>query len=96
MSNLFDPEPARNGAGEGETLRDKALSLLHAHRAAVVRDLTRAAVRLALERGTITADDVRDVVPIPPGIRPVVVGAAIRDAAAAAAWLADHPPLTTT
>jgi molybdopterin biosynthesis enzyme len=75
MSILPDPPP------EGESLRDAALALLRVHRAALVRDLTRAAVRLALERGTITADDVRSVVPIPPGIRPVVVGVALRDAA---------------
>ena len=113
--------------GDGEALRDAALALLRVHRAALVRDLTRAAVRIALERGIVTADDVRAVVPIPAGIRPVVVGAAVRDAAdtgiiqrigyrpstrpaaharplsvwrladaaAAVAWLADHPPLTT-
>lgn len=112
---------------EGEARRDAALHLLRIHRAAVVRDLTRAALGIALERGTLTADDVRAVVPIPPGIRPCVAGAAIRDAAGiltqtgeyirsrrpeaharplpvwrladaagAAAWLAAHPPLTTT
>lgn len=70
-----------DGSAEGEARRDAALSLLRIHRAAVVRDLTRAAVRIALERGELTADDVRAVVPIPAGIRPVVVGAAMRDAA---------------
>jgi len=63
---------------DGEARRDAALHLLRIHRAAVVRDLTRAALRLALERGTLTADDVRAVVAIPPGVRPVVVGAAVR------------------
>jgi hypothetical protein len=66
---------------DGEALRDAGLALLRAHRAALVRDLTRAAVRIALDRGELTADDVRAAVPIPDGIRPVVVGAAIRDAA---------------
>jgi len=112
---------------EAEARRDAALNRLRVHRAAIIRDLTRAAVRLALERDEITADEVRAVVPIPPCIRPVVVGAAIRDladagiirrvgyrnskrpaaharplavwrladAAAALAWLAAHPPLST-
>jgi hypothetical protein len=80
MSSLYDSLPSFNVA-EGEACRDAALNLLRVHRAAIIRDLTRAAVRLALERGEITADDVRAVAPIPPGIRPVVVGAAIRDLA---------------
>jgi hypothetical protein len=84
MSNLFDADLSDNATPhEGERRRDAALSLLRVRRAALVRDLTRAAVRLALERGTVTADDVRAVVPIPEGIRPVVVGAAFRDAALA-------------
>jgi hypothetical protein len=73
--------PPIDNAGEGEARRDAALNLLRAHRADLVRDLTRAAVRLALERHEITADDVRAVVPIPPGIKPVVVGAVFRDLA---------------
>lgn len=81
MFSLFDDLPASNGGSDGEHLRDEALDALRIRRAAVVRDLTRAALRLALERGTLTADDVRAVVPIPPGIRPCVAGAAIRDAA---------------
>lgn len=75
MTTLPDPGPS------GESRRDAALALLRAHRAALVRDLTRATVRLAVDRNTVTADDVRAVVPIPPGIRPVVVGAALRDVA---------------
>lgn len=109
----------------GGQLRDAALAALAARRPALVRDIQRAAVRLALDRGELTADDLRAAVTIPPGIRPVVVGAAVRmlavagilvhagyrkslrpvahrrplavwrlaDAARAAAWLADHPPL---
>ena len=83
MFNLFDDLPASNGEAEGERLRDSALDALRIHRAAVVRDLTRAALRLALERGTLTADDVRAVVPIPPGINPKVNGAALRELAEA-------------
>ena len=127
MFNLFDDLPASNGGTEGERLRDEALDELCIRRPAVVRDLTRAAIQLALDHGTLTADDVRAVVPIPLGIRPCVVGAAIRaaggiltktseyvhsrrpiahardipvwrlaDAAGAAAWLTDHPALSTT
>lgn len=73
--------PSIDKDGDGETLRDAALYLLRQRRAALVRDLARAAVRLALTGDDITADDVRAVVPIPNGIRPVVVGAAMRDLA---------------
>lgn len=120
--------PSCNGTTEGEARRDAALALLRANRAAIIRDLIRAAATLALQQGELIADDVRAVVPIPTGIRPVVVGAAmrdaadngiigqtgeyrrsrrpeaharplpvwkLRDAAAAHAWLATHPPLNT-
>ena len=80
MSSLFDSLPAFNAA-ESERRRDAALNLLRAHRAAIIRDLTRTAVRLALERCEITADDLRVVIPIPPGIKPVVVGVVFRDLA---------------
>jgi hypothetical protein len=83
MLNLFDLEPPDNGGGAGEARRDAALAILRVHRPVVFRDLTRAAVRIALDRGELTADVLRAVVPIPPGIRPVVVGAAIRDLALA-------------
>lgn len=73
--------PPIGNAGDGEVRRDAALNLLRQRRAALVRDLTRAAVRLALTGDDITADDVRAVVPIPEGIKPVVVGAAMRDLA---------------
>lgn len=77
MTSLFDPEPAANAAAAGEGLRDAALLLLTATRPATIRRLQRAAVRLALEAGAVTADDVRDAVPIPPGINPKVTGAAV-------------------
>jgi hypothetical protein len=73
--------PLIDNTGEGEARRDAALNLLRVHRAAIVRDLTRAAVRLALELGEVTADELRAKVTIPPGIRPVVVGAVFRDLA---------------
>lgn len=74
--------PSCNGATEGEARRDAALAQLRSHRAAIIRDLTRAAVTLAIQ-GEFTADDVRAVVPIPLDIKPVVVGAAVRTAAEA-------------
>jgi hypothetical protein len=73
--------PPIGNSDNGEARRDAALNLLRVHRAAIIRDLTRAAARLALERHEITADEVRAVVPIPPGIKPVVVGAVFRDLA---------------
>ncbi len=65
----------------GEALRDTALDLLRQHRAALVRECTVAALRIALREGEVTADDVRAVVPIPPGINPKLVGAAFNDLA---------------
>jgi len=65
----------------GEALRDNALDLLRQHRAALVRECTVAALRIALREGEVTADDVRAVVPIPPGINPKLVGAAFNDLA---------------
>ena len=75
MSSL-PPNPS-----DGEARRDAALNLLRIHRRALVRDLARAAAQLAIDRGTLTADDVRAVVSIPDEIRPVVNGAAMRDLA---------------
>jgi hypothetical protein len=62
----------------GEARRDAALAQLSARRPAIIRDIQRAAVRLALDLGNITADDIRAAVTIPPGVRPTVVGAAVR------------------
>lgn len=67
----------------GETRRDAALLLLAACRLALVRDIQRAAVRLALTAETFTADDLRAAVDIPPGVNPKVVGAAVRALAGA-------------
>ncbi len=81
MPSLFDPDSDRNGAAEGEARRDKALAILRARRAALVRELQAAALRVGLERGEVCADDCRAVVPIPAGISPKVVGAAFRELA---------------
>lgn len=69
-----------NGA-EGEALRDAALAVLRVHRSELVRALQITALRVALQRGTVTADDVRGLVEIPTGTSPKVVGAAFRDLA---------------
>ncbi len=63
---------------DGEALRDDALSLLRAHRAVLVRRIQRAFLRYLLDTGPDTSDAVRALVPIPPGIDPRVVGAAVR------------------
>ncbi len=77
MITLPDPSPPANVQAEGERRRDAALAVLTATRPAVVRRLQRAAVLIALDLGVVTADDVRDVVPIPEGINPKVNGAAL-------------------
>ena len=80
MSTLFDGPPVFNGA-EGEARRDAALSRLRARRADLIRECTAAALRVALDRGEVCADDVRAVVPIPADISPKFVGVVFRDLA---------------
>ena len=65
-------------AASGEALRDAALRILRKHRAALVRRIQRAYVRHLLDNGPDTSDAVRALVPIPAGIDPRVVGAAVR------------------
>lgn len=77
MTSLPDSILAGNGVAAGEALRDQALYRLSTTRPATIRRLQRAAVRLALETGTVTADDLREAVPIPAGINPKVNGAAV-------------------
>lgn len=81
MFNLLGPDPARNGPGDGEARRDAALALLRARRADLIRVLQAAALRVALERGEVCADDVRALVAIPPAMSPKCVGAAFRELA---------------
>jgi hypothetical protein len=70
-------------AAEGERRRDSAHALLHARRATLIRRVQRALVVHLLDHGPDTSDPVRDVVPIPLGTDPRLVGAAIRDLALA-------------
>lgn len=72
--------PIGNG-GEGEARRDAALNLLRVRRADLIRECTAAALRVALDRGEVCADDVRAVVPIPADISPKLVGVVFRDLA---------------
>lgn len=66
---------------DGESLRDGALSLLRARRADLIRKCTAAAIRVALDRGEVCADDVRAVVTIPADLSPKLVGVVFRDLA---------------
>ena len=66
---------------DGEARRDAALSLLRARRADLIRECTAAALRVALDRGEVCADDVRAVVPIPADVSPKLVGCVFRDLA---------------
>src|SRR6266498_4057768 len=71
------PTPAA-GLVEGEWHRDAALALLQLHRACLVRRVQRALLSYLLARGPSTSDPVRDLVPIPTGTDPRLVGAAVR------------------
>jgi hypothetical protein len=64
-----------NHTGEGERRKRDALALLAARRAAIVRRGRRALLSRLLDGATATADDVRAVVELPPGVRPVAMGA---------------------
>jgi hypothetical protein len=69
------------GLAEGERRRDEALTLIQLHRAVLVRRVQRVYLDLLLTRGPSTSDPVRALVPIPPGIDPRLVGAAVRQLA---------------
>jgi hypothetical protein len=66
------------GATEGERRRDEALALLRDRRAELVRRVQRAYLTLLLDGGPSITDPIRDLVPIPAGIDPRLVGAAVR------------------
>ena len=81
MSSLFDPGPPRNGRAEGGARRYAALALLRARRSVLIREMQTAALRIALESGEVTADDVRPLVMIPADIKPAFVGVVFKDLA---------------
>lgn len=63
---------------DGEARRDAALSKLRAFRPVLVRRIQRAYLQFLLQHGPHTSDAARSLVPIPVGIDPRVVGAAVR------------------
>lgn len=60
---------------EGERLKAEALDLLKARREAVIRRAQRALLIVLLETGSATADDMRELVELPPGVGPKCFGA---------------------
>lgn len=79
MLTLFDDVPDCNGLDEGKRRRDVTLLRLHERCTPIIRLLQIAAIHVALDTGTVCADDVRALVAIPPGTSPKVVGAAFRE-----------------
>jgi hypothetical protein len=63
------------GLHTGERRRDDAHALLEVRRATYLLLARRALLTALLERGTATADDVRDAVELPEDIDPVCLGA---------------------
>jgi len=68
---------------EGERRKNDAHDLLEKRRACLLRTARRAMAGILLERGEATADDVRDLVPLPDGIKPAVFGAVPKPLASA-------------
>ncbi|MEN6407224.1 MAG: hypothetical protein ABFC77_12230 [Thermoguttaceae bacterium] len=67
--------PCRCGVAEGECRKADALAVLTANRETVIRRAQRALLAAILEAGSATADDVRALVELPPGIGPKCFGA---------------------
>lgn len=80
MNSLFETQSPYNGV-DGEAQRDRALNLLRVRRSALIRECSRAALRVVLDQGEVTADDIRPFVEIPKDIKPVFVGTVFRDLA---------------
>jgi hypothetical protein len=82
MTSLFDEFPEDNAPFlDGDRLRDLALDRLRKSRSALIRRLTRAFLQHLIDHGPDTSDAVRDLVPIPAGVDPRVVGAAVHSLA---------------
>jgi hypothetical protein len=72
-----DRSPQEAGRHEGERRKDAAHALLAAHRGLIVRRAQRHICQTLLDGApTVTADDVRAAVELPPGIGPKLFGAA--------------------
>lgn len=61
---------------EGERRKLDAFAVLTANREAVIRRAQRALLTVLLQKGSATADDVRELVELPPGINAKCFGAA--------------------
>lgn len=68
------PEEKKSGRTEGDRLKEKAFAVLAAHRDRLLYDGRRALLQHALATGRATADDVREVVELPPGVSPKAFG----------------------
>ena len=68
--------PCKCGAIEGESRKQAAFALLAATREVVIRRAQRALLTVLLETGSGTADDVRALVELPPGVNAKCFGAA--------------------
>lgn len=66
----------RCGVAEGERRKQDAFALLAATREVVIRRAQRALLTVLLETGSGTADDVRALVELPPGVNAKCFGAA--------------------
>lgn len=73
--NPIDPVPGRE-VSPGELLKERAHATLTIFRCPPVGLAQRALLRVILEQGTATADDVRLLVPVPAGTDPKFFGAA--------------------
>lgn len=67
--------PCHNGA-EGERRKLEAFAILTVARKTVIRRAQRALLTVLLETGSATADDLRELVDLPPGINAKCFGAA--------------------
>ncbi len=76
MNCAHNCNPCKCGAIEGERRKQDAFAVLTANREAVIRRAQRALLTVLLETGTATADDVRELVELPPGINAKCFGAA--------------------
>lgn len=78
MYSLFNDDPERKGAAEGEARRDAAHVILIVHRRTLILFQMRAFLRHLLANGPASSDAMRALVPIPKGVDPRCTGAAVR------------------
>jgi len=79
MTSLFDfLDDSNDERAEGERLRDEAFARLEHHRPYLITRLQCAFVKHLLTHGPSTSDPIRQLVPIPVGTDPRVVGCAVQ------------------